>query len=109
MNKSRDLEFMLQECLKAQRRAASSLHLTPNELEKANARLKWRYGGDFIKAGEKGMGIKLLCLNLRGAPSFGSFVRMMGAAILPTSIIRWRKQYLERRTLKAYGSLEAGQ
>jgi Glycosyltransferases, probably involved in cell wall biogenesis len=108
-NNSRDLEFMLKECLKAQQRAVSSLKLTPRELEKANARLKWRYGGDFVKAGERGMGIKLLCLNLRGAPSYGSIVRMMGAAILPTSVLRWRKQYLQRRTIEFYGSLEAGQ
>jgi alpha-1,3-rhamnosyltransferase len=105
-NNSRDLEFMLKESLKAQCRAASSLHLTPGELEKANARLKWRYGGDFIKAGERGIGIKLLCLNLRGAPSYGSIVRMMGAVVLPTSILRWRKQNLERRSVGFYGSLE---
>jgi alpha-1,3-rhamnosyltransferase len=105
-NNSRDLEFMLKECLKAQHSAVPGLKLTVKELEKANARLKWRYGGDFIKAGERGKGVKLLCFNLRGAPSYGSIVRMMGAAILPTSILRWRKQYLEQRSVKFYGSLE---
>jgi alpha-1,3-rhamnosyltransferase len=105
-NSSQDLQFMLKECLEAQRRAASSLHLTPNELEKANARLKWRFGGDFIKAGERGRGIKLLCLNLKGAPSYASVARMMGAVIIPTPILRWRKRYLERRSMKFYGSLK---
>ena len=108
-NTSRDLEFMLRECLEAQRRAVPKLKLTRKELEKANARLKWRYGGDFIKAGARGAGMKLLCLNLRGAPSFRSIAQMMGALVLPTSILRWRKQRLHRRNVECYGSLKADQ
>lgn len=104
-NTSQDLQFMLKECFEAQRRAASSLHLTADELEKANARLRWRFGGDFIKAGKKSEGIKLLCLNLKGAPSYGSVARMMGAVIIPTPILRWRKKYIESQRKKFYGSL----
>jgi len=107
-NNSRDLEFMLRECLEAQRRAVPVLKLTPKELEKANARLKWRYGGDFIKARERAVGLKLLCLNLQGAPSYRSVVRMMGNLILPTSVLRWRKQCAQRRTTHVYGSLKLG-
>ena len=107
-NNSRDLEFMLRECLEAQRRAVSVLKLTPKELEKANARLKWRYGGDFIKAQERAVGLKLLCFNLKGAPSYSSIVRMMGNLILPTPVLRWRKQYTQRRTTNVYGSLNLG-
>jgi len=107
-NNSRDLEFMLRECLEAQRRAVPVLKLTPEELEKANARLKWRYGGDFIKARERVVGLKLVCLNLKGAPSYRSVVRMMGNLILPTSVLRWRKQCAQRRTTNVYGSLKLG-
>jgi alpha-1,3-rhamnosyltransferase len=103
-NNSQDLEFMLRECLEAQRRAVPILKLTPKELKKANARMKWRYGGDFIKAGNRAAGIKLLGSNLKGAPSYGSVARMIGTLILPTPILRWRKQYLQRR-MKSYGSL----
>jgi alpha-1,3-rhamnosyltransferase len=105
-NSSRDLQFMLNECLQAQCRAASILHLTPDELEKANARLRWHFGGEFIKAGNKGKGIRLLGSILKGAPSSGSVARMMGALIIPTPILRWRKKYIERRTVKFYGSLK---
>jgi hypothetical protein len=106
-NTSRDLEFMLSECLEAQRRAVPILKLTRKELEQANSRLKWRYGGDFIKAGARGAGMQLLCLNLRGAPSFRSIVHMMGAVVLPMPILRWRKQYVQRRNVELYGSLKA--
>jgi alpha-1,3-rhamnosyltransferase len=108
-NNSRDLEFMLRECLEAQRRAVTRLKLSPKELEKANARLKWRYGGDFVKAGEKRIGIKLLCSNLKGAPSYQSVLRMMGNLILPTAILHWRKHHMQCRTTKVYGSLKVGQ
>jgi alpha-1,3-rhamnosyltransferase len=107
-NNSRDLQFMLRECLEAQRRAVPVLKLTPKELEQANARLKWRYGGDFIKARERAVGLKLLCLNLKGAPSYRSVVRMMGNLILPTPVLRWRKQLAQRRTTHVYGSLKLG-
>lgn len=106
-NTSRDLQLMLDECLEAQCRAASSLHLTADELEKANARLRWRFGGDFVKAGKKGQGIKLLGLNLKGAPSYSSIARMMATVSLPAGILQWRRQYLQRRTRKFYGSLKA--
>jgi alpha-1,3-rhamnosyltransferase len=108
-NTSQDLQLMLEECLEAQCRAAARLHLTADELEKANARLRWRFGGDFIKAGNKSQGIKLLGLNLKGAPSYGSIARMIGAAIIPTPILRWRKKHVERSRVKSYGSLKASQ
>ena len=107
-NSSRDLEFMLRECLEAQRRAVPVLKLTPKEFEKANARLKWRYGGDFIKAQERAVGLKLLCFNLKGAPSYSSIMRMMATLILPTPILRWRRHYSQRRAMNVYGSLKAG-
>jgi alpha-1,3-rhamnosyltransferase len=107
-NNSRDLEFMLRECLEAQRRAVPTLQLTPKELEKANARLKWRYGGDFIKARERAAGLKLLFFNLKGAPSYSSIMRTLGNVILPTPVLRWRRHYAQRRITNIYGSLKLG-
>jgi alpha-1,3-rhamnosyltransferase len=106
-NNSHNLDFMLRECLKAQRRAVDILGLTPSELRGAHARLKWRYGSDFVKAGQKRTGLKLLCSNLPGAPSYRSIARMMGALILPSSISRWRRRYLEERNVGWYGTLNA--
>ncbi len=106
-NNSRDQEFMLRECLKAQRSAAAILGLTPSELRGAHAKLKWRYGSDFVKAGQRRRGLKLLCSNLKGAPSYRSVARMIGALILPTSISRWRRRYLEKRNVERYGVLNS--
>ena len=108
-NNSRDLDFMLRECLNAQLRAAAILGLTPDELRGAHARLKWRYGGDFVKGGKRVTGLKLLCSNLKGAPSYRSIGRMLGALILPTSVSRWRKRFLEERAMRNYGPLNPDQ
>ena len=108
-NNSRDLDFMLRECLKAQHQAEAILGLTPDELRRANARLKWRYGSDFVKNGQRGRGLKLLCSNLQGAPSYRSIARMVGALILPTSISRSRRRFLEDRAARNYGPLNPGQ
>ena len=105
-NNSRDVKFMLRECLEAQRSAVTSLNLTSKEIDNANARLKWLYGGDLIKAGQKRAGIELLCLNWRGAPSYRSIARMMGVLVVPAPVLRWRKQYMNRHNAKVYGSLE---
>ncbi|HET8670650.1 MAG TPA: glycosyltransferase [Candidatus Saccharimonadales bacterium] len=104
-NNSRRLEFMLRECLQAQRRAVASLGLTPFELKRAHARLQWLYGSDFVKAGQKSRGLELLCSSLKGAPSYSSIARMIGALILPTSISRWRRRHLEEKNVQRYGTL----
>lgn len=105
-NNSRDVKFMLNECLEAQRGAVRTLNLTPKEIENANARLKWLYGGDLIKAGQKREGMELLCFNLKGAPSYRSIARMMGLLVVPAPILRWRKQHMHRHNAQVYGSLE---
>ena len=74
-NQSRNLDFMLEECLKTQRRAVGRLNIGKAELRKAESELKWRYATDFIKAGQKRKALGLVCQNLRGAPSYGSVAR----------------------------------
>jgi alpha-1,3-rhamnosyltransferase len=102
-NKSRNLEFMLTECLEAQRRAANCLNLSSDELEKAHSRLRWRYASDFVRTGEKRKALKLVCSNLKGASSLGSVARMVVALTLPQPVLRWRRRVLERRAIRSYG------
>jgi len=104
-NKSRDLEMILEECLKAQRRAAASLSLSPDELAKANATLKWRYAGDFIRSGQKRKALKLASTNLRGATSVGSVGRMIVSLALPLPVLRWRRRLIERQAKNSYGDI----
>lgn len=104
-NQSRNLGFMLEECLKAQRHAVESLSIDHAELMRAHSELKWRYALDFIKSGEKRKALDLLCRNLRGAPSYRSVARNVAGLLLPTQTLRWRRRLVQRRAQKSYGSL----
>ena len=105
-NQSRNLDFMLEECLRAQHRAVSILNIGKAELRKAQSELKWRYATDFIKAGQKRKALGLLCQNLRGAPSYGSVARNVAALLLPKQTLRWRRRLVQERAVRCYGSLE---
>jgi alpha-1,3-rhamnosyltransferase len=105
-NQSLNLDFMLNECLKAQRRAVSALHIGREELERAHSELKWRYARDFIKAGQKRKALGLICQNLRGAPSYASIARTMLGLAIPQRIIDWRKNTIQRRAFKRYGTIQ---
>jgi alpha-1,3-rhamnosyltransferase len=105
-NKSRNLDFMLAECLKAQRQAVGSLNITIEELAKAGAELKWRYAADFVKAGQKRKAIELVCFNLKGSPSYTSVARMILAMVLPQPALRWRRKSSRLRAMKCYGSVQ---
>lgn len=105
-NHSRNLDFMLEECLEAQRRAVNCLNIGTAELRKAQSELKWRYATDFIKAGQKRKALDLVWQNLRGAPSYGSVARNVAGLLLPKRALRWRARLVQRRAVKCYGSLE---
>jgi alpha-1,3-rhamnosyltransferase len=105
-NQSRNLDFMLEECLKAQRRAVSRLNIGETELRKAQSELKWRYATDFIRAGQKRKALGLVCRNLRGASSYGSVARNVAGLLLPKRTLRWRRRFVQRRAIKCYGSIE---
>jgi alpha-1,3-rhamnosyltransferase len=104
-NQSRNLDFMLEECLKAQRNAISSLNIGDAELRQAHSELKWRYAMDFIKAGQKRKALGLLCQNLAGAPSYTSVVRSVAGLLLPKQTLCWRRRFVQRRAVRCYGSL----
>jgi alpha-1,3-rhamnosyltransferase len=105
-NQSHNLDFMLNECLRAQRRAASELHISREELERAHSELKWRYARDFILAGQKRKALGLICQNFRGAPSYASIARMMLGLAIPQLIVDWRKNMIQRRAFKRYGTIQ---
>lgn len=105
-NTSRDLDFMLTECLSAQQRAVDVLDITADELKRARSDLKWRYASDFTKAGQKLKALRLICHSLGGAPSYRSVGKMIMALTLPMPVLRWRRRLIEKRATKYYGSIE---
>ena len=105
-NKSRNLDFMLTQCLEAQHRAMVDLNIPLEELARAHSELKWRYAGDFIRAGQKLKALRLISTNLKGASSYRSVARTMVALALPKPMLRWRRQIAEHRVTKSYGSVQ---
>lgn len=105
-NTSRDLGFMLEECLESQRRIVDRLGLSAEELSRAHAAVRWRYAQDFIKAGQKSKAFGLMCRNLRGAPSAKTIARMAVGLVLPQRAIRWRSRLLQHRNTDYYGSIQ---
>jgi alpha-1,3-rhamnosyltransferase len=108
-NKSRNLDFMLNECLKAQRRAMASLSVCVGELNLAHSELRWRFAADFIKAGQKRKALGLMCLNLKGAPSYSSVARMMVGLAVPGFALKWRRKFVQQRATRSYGSIQIAQ
>jgi alpha-1,3-rhamnosyltransferase len=105
-NKSCDLDFMLAECLAAQQRAVNFLKLTPAELKRAQSNAKWRYAGDFSRSGQKLKALRLICLNLGGAPSYHSAGKMIVSLTFPMSVLRWRRRMVEKRSRNNYASIK---
>ena len=105
-NKSRNLDFMLTQCLQAQHRAMADLNIPKEELARAHSELKWRYAGDFIRAGQKLKALRLISTNLKGASSYRSVARMIVALALPNPMLRWRRQIAEHRATRSYGSIQ---
>jgi alpha-1,3-rhamnosyltransferase len=106
-NTSRNLTFMLEECLRSQRWVLDRLGISPEELMRSQAALKWRYAGDYIKAGHKSKALRLIYHNLRAAaPSSVDVARMLLALALPRPALQWRKNLQQRRATRQYGAIQ---
>jgi hypothetical protein len=105
-NTSRNLSFMLNECLKAQDQNVERLFVNEEELRQAHSALKWRYAADFIKTGQKSKAVGLMCRNLRGAPSSASVARMLLSLAVPRRALQWRRTILQRHAAKHYGTIQ---
>jgi glycosyltransferase involved in cell wall biosynthesis len=105
-NASHDYAMMMDEWLGAQRRVAANLDLSDDELEKAQATLKFKCAEDFARYGHKSQALALVCYNLRGAPSVASIARMAVRLIAPQRVIQWRKDILRQQASRHYGSLQ---
>jgi alpha-1,3-rhamnosyltransferase len=105
-NTSRNLKFMLEECLRSQNEVAVSLGISSKELGKAQSALKWRYAGDFLKNGQRSEAIKLMMRNMGGAPSSFAAARMILELAMPGPAIRWKRERTMKRATGYYGSIE---
>ena len=105
-NASWNQRMMLDEQLQAQRRSASLLGLSDEELSRLQTRIRFSRAEDFLRIGEKGDALWLLLGNMRGATSARTLARMTARLLVPYSLVRLRMRRAQRRASARYGSLQ---
>jgi len=104
-NTSRDLDFMLGECLAAQNRVAAKLGWSSGKLKVISTQTRFFFAEEYGRAGKKAESRSLLFANLRGAPSFRVMFRALVRHLIPKSILEKRKAAVHARENERYGSV----
>jgi alpha-1,3-rhamnosyltransferase len=86
-NASRDLTFMMNEWLGAQRRVAARLGMGDEELARAQSAVGWGCAENFARRGEKARAFELMCHNWRGAPSAAAAAKMLLRLAAPRALV----------------------
>jgi alpha-1,3-rhamnosyltransferase len=104
-NTSRDLAWMIDARLAAQRRVADRLGLSAGELEHYQRILQFAGAEDLLRLGEKAKAFKLLSQSIAGAPSPLALLKPLARLCLPYPLIAWQKKRKQRSTSIKYGPL----
>ncbi len=104
-NTSRNLDFMLDECLAAQKRVAAKLGWGKDKLSGINRQTRFFFSEEYGRTGEKGKSLSLLLSNLRGAPSMQVMLRALVRSLIPSAILEKRKIGVRARNNQQYGSV----
>jgi alpha-1,3-rhamnosyltransferase len=105
-NTSRDLDFMLNECLSAQERVAAKLKWTPEKLESIQRSTRFFFGEEYERKGNRSKAISLTLGNLGGAPSYKILARALSRLMLPHSLLAARRDANRTKSSKKYGSVK---
>lgn len=104
-NTSADFPLMMNEWLAAQRRVKNEIGLSQAELEKAQAKLKFRCVADFIRNGHRKEAFKLFLENRKGANSPIDFGKMFLRFFVPTKIFQQRREFVKQKNAAEKGVL----
>jgi hypothetical protein len=105
-NTSRDLDFMLCECLAAQSRVSGILGWNGKKLDEVNRNTRFFFAEEYDRAGNKAMARRLLLGNLRGAPSVRILFRALFRILIPAFVLERRKRAIRSEKTKLYGTVE---
>jgi alpha-1,3-rhamnosyltransferase len=105
-NTSKDLDFMLTECLNAQERVAKTLGWEPAKLDEVQTRTRFFFGEEFERKGHRSRAAKLILENMKGAPSSTILCRALMRLILPHSLTSAARNARRRRSVSTRGKLE---
>jgi alpha-1,3-rhamnosyltransferase len=105
-NTSRNLDFMLHECLSAQERVGAKLNWGPDKLEWIQRSTRFFFGEEFERKGDRSRAASLILGNLRGAPSYKILARGLSRLILPHSFLTARRNANRAKSTKKHGSVK---
>jgi len=101
-NTSKDLSFLLDECLEAQSRCAPIIGWDANQLEKIQTELRFHYVEEFVRKGDRSKALNLYFQNLGGAKSLRKFSRVTLRLLIPQFVIQRRRKLVWNNNLERY-------
>ncbi len=99
-NTSRDLDFMLNECLEAQKRVSVILGWDKTRLDEVQARTGFFHAIGFEHAGKRLRAFLLYLTNFRGAPSWKILIRSLLRSCIPSFILKIRNKAVRGQNKK---------
>ena len=105
-NTSRDLEFMLRECLAAQETVGKRLGWDREKLGSIKRNTRFFFGEEFERKGSKTKAASLILKNLAGAPSPKILARALARLVLPHSVLATRRASNRARSAEKYGIIK---
>jgi len=96
-NTSRDLKFMLNECLNAQDRTADTYGWSEGRLNSVKSKTCFFYAASFEENGYKAAALRLYLTNLQGAPSVKLLAKLLLRLCIPSRIVQFRRRALKKR------------
>lgn len=103
-NTSADFPLMVNEWLDAQNRVADEIGLRNDELRQIQKNLKFNCISSYIRYGHKREAAKLIWEN-SGTASLTSTGKLIFRLLVPTGLLRRRREFIKRQTIKKYGTL----
>lgn len=105
-NVSKDYPRMLQEVLEAQNRVAPEIGISPEELEKYQATIKFNAAHDFIRRGDRGMALSLMWENRKGAESISQIAKILLRMSVPKRLFEKNRIRMRQKNIKKYGKMK---
>ena len=105
-NTSADLPLMLREVIAAQNRNRAVFGVDDSELALRQREIKFLYAEILARRGRRKEALNLALESWRGAYSTAAIGKMAARLLIPQSVVKWRKQRENKRSLEKYGVLQ---
>lgn len=105
-NTSRNSIWMLDEMLKAQKRAAANFGWNEKKLSKIQTSTKFFFSEYLAINGQKSEAFSMFIRNFRGSDSFIRFTRAALRLAIPNSFLKARRRFAQDKTAKQFGVLK---